>query len=175
MGQLRPIKGHDTLIRAFALLKNMTDRPVCLEIAGKGVLRDSLQGLIDQLGVEDGCRLVGAIPRDEVVDFMNGCDCFICSSRTEMLSCVLHECAACGRPAIATRCGGPQDIITEETGVLVPVDDPQAMAQAMLEMLDGAAGYDRERIRASILARFGIEPVCAQLIQACQDSWKGDK
>lgn len=49
MGQLRPIKGHDTLIRAFALLKNMTDRPVCLEIAGKGVLRDSLQGLIDQL------------------------------------------------------------------------------------------------------------------------------
>lgn len=43
----------------------------------------------------------------------------------------------------------PQDIITEETGVLVPVDDPQAMAQAMLEMLDRAAGYDQERIRAS--------------------------
>ena len=92
-----------------------------------------------------------------------------------MLSCVLHECAACGRPAIATRCGGPQDIITEETGVLVPVDDPQAMAQAMLEMLDRAAGYDQERIRASILERFGIEPVCGQLIKACQDSAKGGK
>ena len=175
MGQLRPIKGHDTLIRAFALLKKMTDRPVCLEIAGKGVLHDNLQKLIDQLGIADNCRLVGAIPRDEVVGFMNGCDCFVCSSRTEMLSCVLHECAACGRPAIATRCGGPQDIITEETGVLVPVDDPQAMAQAMLEMLDRAAGYDQERIRASILERFGIEPVCGQLIKACQDSAKGGK
>ena len=175
MGQLRPIKGHDTLIRAFALLKKMTDRPVCLEIAGKGVLHDNLQKLIDQLGIADNCRLVGAIPRDEVVGFMNGCDCFVCSSRTEMLSCVLHECAACARPAIATRCGGPQDIITEETGVLVPVDDPQAMAQAMLEMLDRAAGYDQERIRASILERFGIEPVCGQLIKACQDSAKGGK
>ena len=175
MGQLRPIKGHDTLIRAFALLKKMTDRPVCLEIAGKGVLHDNLQKLIDQLGIADNCRLVGAIPRDEVVGFMNGCDCFVWSSRTEMRSCVLHECAACGRPAIATRCGGPQDIITEETGVLVPVDDPQAMAQAMLEMLDRAAGYDRERIRASILERFGIEPVCGQLIKACQDSAKGGK
>ena len=60
MGQLRPIKGHDTLIRAFALLKKMTDRPVCLEIAGKGVLHDNLQKLIDQLGIADNCRLVGA-------------------------------------------------------------------------------------------------------------------
>ena len=103
---------------------------------------------------------------------MNGCDCFICSSRTEMLSCVLHECAACGRPAIGTRCGGPQDIITDETGVLVPVDDPEAMAQAMLAMLDKAGSYNPARIRESILERFGTEPVCRALIKACEDTQK---
>ena len=170
MGQLRPIKGHDTLIRAFARLLELTDVPVRLHIAGTGGLREYLQGIIDSEGVADTCKLVGAIPRDEVKDFMNNCDCFICSSRTEMLSCVLHECAACGRPAIGTMCGGPQDIITEQSGVLVPVDDVEAMAQAMLTMLDKAATYDRETIRANIIARFGRDTVCNALGKACADA-----
>ncbi len=170
MGQLRPIKGHDTLIRAFARLKERTERPVRLEIAGTGALRESLQALIEEKGIGEDCRLVGSVPREKVVEFMNGCDCFVCSSRMEMLSCVLHECAACGRPAIATRCGGPQDILTPETGVLVPVDDVEAMADAMLGMLDKAAEYDRQKIRDSILARFGIEPVCRALLQACREA-----
>ena len=170
MGQLRPIKGHDTLIRAFARLRRLTDREVRLHIAGTGGLRDYLQGVIDSEGVTDTCRLVGAIPRDEVAQFMNDCDCFICSSRTEMLSCVLHECAACGRPAIGTTCGGPQDIITERSGMLVPVDDVEAMAQAMLAMLDKSATYDREEIRRSIIERFGRDTVCNASVKACEDA-----
>lgn len=170
MGQLRPIKGHDTLIRAFARLRRLTDRPVELRIAGTGGLHDYLQGIIDAEGIGDCCTLCGAVPRDAVCAFMNNCDCFVCSSRTEMLSCVLHECAACGKPAIATACGGPQDIITEDSGVLVPVDDVEAMAQAMYRMLDTAVTYDRQKIRDSIIARFGREEVCRLLIDACESA-----
>ena len=170
MGQLRPIKGHDTLIRAFAKLKTITDKPVELRIAGTGELHDQLAGLIQSEGVADSCTLAGVIPREQAVDFMNGCDCFICSSRREMLSCVLHECAACGKPAIGTMCGGPQDIITDETGMLVPVDDIDSMAQAMLRMMDEAKNYDPQKIRESILARFGKETVCRQLIAACEEA-----
>ena len=101
---------------------------------------------------------------------MNDCDCFVCSSRTEMLSCVLHECAACGRPAIGTRCGGPQDIITDQTGLLVPVDDVEAMAEDMRTMLDKAPTYDRQAIRQHIIDRFGRDAVCEALIQACADA-----
>lgn len=170
MGQLRPIKGHDTLIRAFARLRQLTDRPVRLRIAGSGGLREYLQGIIHEEGLEDVCHLVGNIPREQVVDFMNDCDCFVCSSRTEMLSCVLHECAACGRPAIGTMCGGPQDILTEETGMLVPVDDVEAMAQAMLTMLDKASTYDRQAIRRHIIDKFGRDTVCDAILQACADA-----
>ncbi len=170
MGQLRPIKGHDTLIRAFARLRQMTDRPVQLRIAGAGGLREYLQGIIREEGLEEVCHLVGNIPREQVVDFMNDCDCFVCSSRTEMLSCVLHECAACGRPAIGTMCGGPQDIITDETGLLVPVDDVEAMAEAMLTMLDKAPTYDRQAIRRHIIEKFGRDAVCNALVQACADA-----
>ncbi len=170
MGQLRPIKGHDTLIRAYARLRQQTDVPTRLLIAGSGGLKEYLQGIIDAEGLGEHCRLVGNIPRDEVKRFMNDCDCFICSSRTEMLSCVLHECAACGRPAIGTLCGGPQDIITEQSGMLVPVDNAEAMAKAMLAMLDKAAGYDRREIRRSIIARFGRDVVCDAMIKACEDA-----
>ena len=170
MGQLRPIKGHDTLIRAFARLRQLTDRPVRLRIAGAGALREYLQGIINEEGLGEVCHLVGNIPREQVVDFMNDCDCFVCSSRTEMLSCVLHECAACGRPAIGTRCGGPQDIITDQTGLLVPVDDVEAMAEAMRTMLDKAPTYDRQAIRQHLIDRFGRDAVCEALIQACADA-----
>lgn len=170
MGQLRPIKGHDTLIRAFARLRQKTDRPVQLRIAGAGSLREYLQGIIQEEGLEEVCHLVGNIPREQVVDFMNDCDCFVCSSRTEMLSCVLHECAACGRPAIATMCGGPQDILTDETGLLVPVDDVEAMADAMLTMLDKAPAYDRQAIRQHIIDKFGRDTVCGAILKACADA-----
>lgn len=170
MGQLRPIKGYDMLIRAFALVRQRTSRPVRLLIAGAGGQKAALEQLIVAEGVADSCHLVGLVPREQAPQFMNDCDCFVCSSRTETLSCVLNECGACGRPAISTLCGGPQDIILPETGLLVPVDDAEAMAAAMLTMLDTAAGYDREAIRAHTVRRFGRDAVCAQLIAACEDA-----
>lgn len=170
MGQLRPIKGYDTLISAFARLRELTERPVRLDIAGAGPLREALAAQIAQYGVQEHCRLVGTVPRDKTVYFMNGCDCFLCSSRFETLSCVLEEAGACGKPVIATACGGPADIVTPESGLLVPVDDPEAMAQAMRHMLDHADDYDPERIREGVLERFGIESVCRQLIDACREA-----
>ncbi len=170
MGQLRPIKGYDMLIQAFARLRERDDRPMRLLIAGSGVLRDRLQQLIEQEDVEDSCHLVGQVPREETPQFMNDCDCFICSSHTETLSCVLNECAACGRPAISTMCGGPQDIITPETGVLVPVNNVEAMTAAMQTMMDTAATYDRDTIRRVTVERFGRDAVCERLIAACEDA-----
>lgn len=171
MGQLRPIKGYDVLIRAFTLLnKQQLKKPVRLEIAGAGGQRESLQALIDGMGIGDSCRLVGTVPRDQAVDFMNGCDCFVCSSRVETLSCVLNEAAACGKPVISTRCGGPLDIVTEGTGLLVPVDDPEAMAAAMERMIQTAGEYDSDRIRTLTLERFGRDVVCERLIAACRDA-----
>ena len=169
MGQLRPIKGYDMLIRAFAQLKSKTDKQVKLEIAGEGALHRELQQLIDELDIGESCHLVGAIAREQVPQFMNGCDSFVCSSRVETLSCVLNEAAACGKPVISTRCGGPLDIVTEDIGMLVPVDDVDEMANAMLVMLDKVGSFDSEKIRELTLNRFSVEKICGQLIEACRE------
>lgn len=175
MGQLRHIKGYDVLIRAFARLRALTSTPCRLLIAGAGGQRAALEAIIAEEGLEDVCRLIGNVPREQAPQFMNDCDCFVCSSRLETLSCVLNECGACGRPAISTLCGGPQDIILPQTGLLVPVDNPEAMAAAMHTMLETAAGYDRQLIRQLTVERFGREAVCQKLLAACEDTvnaWK---
>lgn len=164
MGQLRAIKGYDVLIRAFARLPADT---ALLDIAGEGVLHGELQALIDRLGVTDRCHLVGVIPRENTPDFMNRCDAFVCSSRHETLSCVLNEAAACGKPLIATACGGPQDIVTAENGLLVPVDDEEALAEAMRHMMQKAANYSPADIRAQTVRRFGTDTVADRLLAAC--------
>lgn len=174
MGQLRAIKGYDVLIDAFAALCARTDRAVSLEIAGAGVLRETLQAQIDRHGIADKCRLVGIIPREDTPQFMNESDCFICSSRRETLSCVLNEAAACGKPVISTRCGGPADIVTEETGLLVPTEDSAALAAAMEQMLTRAATFDAARIRTLTVERFGKEAVSRRLLAACEDARKGE-
>ncbi len=170
MGQLRPLKGYDLLIDAFALVTERARRPVRLDIAGVGGQREALLERIRSHGLEDSCRLVGAVPREEAPDFINGCDCFVCSSHTETLSCVLNEAGACGKPVISTRCGGPLDIVTEERGLLVPTGDAQALAQAMLTMTETAARYDPARIRALTVETFGADRICDALLQACRDA-----
>ncbi len=173
MGQLRPVKGYDVLIDAFAALCARTDRPVSLEIAGKGVSHDTLAAQIERHGIADKCCLVGIVPREETPAFMNGADCFICSSRHETLSCVLNEAAACGTPVISTQCGGPADIVTEEIGLLVPTEDSEALCAAMEQMLKTASQYDAVRIRALTVERFGKEAVSRRLLKACEDAVKG--
>ena len=79
------------------------------------------------------------------------------------------------QPLISTRCGGPEDIVTPDNGLLVPTEDPAALAEAMLHMLDRAASYDGEKIREETLRKFGADTVCGLLIRACEDAVKAGR
>ena len=64
---------------------------------------------------------------------------------------------ACGKPVITTRCGGPEFIVNEETGVLVDVADPRALASAMADFIAGRVSFDPTTVRNSVVRRFGPE------------------
>lgn len=78
---------------------------------------------------------------------------------------VLIEALACGTPVVATRSGGPEDVITNEVGVLTAVDDPIALAQGIEQVLDAHARYDPARLRAYALQNFGLESVGRRLLR----------
>ena len=137
LGRLHPNKGFDTLIQAMPAL------PKCsLWIAGEGPERRKLEKLARRLGVEDRVRLLGW--RDDTSALFAAADLFVCSSRHEPLGNVVLEAWAYGRPVVALAAQGPSELITDgETGVLVPLEDPAALARAIDDLLHAPLKYDK--------------------------------
>lgn len=139
-----------------ALAQAVAQQPeIRLRVVGSGPERASLEALTRERGVQDRVFFVGQKSSQEVRAEMLAADGLILASDVETFGVVLIEAMACGRPAIATRCGGPESILTRETGILVPTDNVDAMAAAMLEMRKRIKDFQPEIIRSSALKRFG--------------------
>ena len=149
LGNVRSPKGYDVLLECAALV-SASSRRVCFVVAGDGTGdRELYEGLLSQrarLGLEGSVHFVGY--REDVAGFLNGLDVFVLPSRREGFSLSTLEAMACGLPVVATRSGGPEEIVEDgESGLLVPAGDARLLARA-IERLRGD-----ERLRGSLAAR----------------------
>lgn len=153
-GKLKPQKGFDVLIDAFAALRH--ERPARLVILGEGPERARLEARAAERGVAADVDLVGFVPNPFA--FLARCAAFALSSRWEGLPGVLIQALACGAPVASTDCpSGPSEILEGGAyGPLVPVDDPGALARAIAAVLDDPPSRDRQRKRAEA---FAVGPV----------------
>jgi glycosyltransferase involved in cell wall biosynthesis len=158
---LTPRKGFDLLIRAFAS-RFRGDQTCRVVIGGGGTIRAELEALAASTGVQSQVSFLGSIPRDVVRDSMWAADCFVLPSHAENFGVVLIEALATGLPVISTRCGGPEDIITDEVGLLLRPGDEQGLADALWTMRNRPA-HDPKAIRTYAVARFGYPAVGARL------------
>lgn len=153
VGNIRAAKGYDVLLRAAALL-NPSNRGIHFVVAGhprKG-LYESLLALRADLGVESAVHFLGF--RDDAASVLAASDVFLLPSTSEGFSISTIEAMASGVPVIATRSGGPEEIIDDGVdGVLVPTGDPEAIASAVREL---AADPDRRR-RLALAGRQTVE------------------
>jgi glycosyltransferase involved in cell wall biosynthesis len=150
-------KGIDVLLEAAAQVPQAR-----FVIAGEGPERDALLAQIRRLGLGDRVSLLGW--RRDVRALLAASNLFVLPSRNEGFPISLLEALACGTPIIASRIGGIPEMIThEQTGLLVPVDDPAALADAISAML--ASATMRERFaragRAAALEHHRAEPMAA--------------
>jgi glycosyltransferase involved in cell wall biosynthesis len=150
-------KGLAHLIEAIHLLVQKGLDSFEVVIGGDGPDRAKLEYLADTLGVMSRCRFLGALDRAQVKDNMQSCDVFVLPSLHETFGVVVGEAMACGKPVIATRCGGPEFIVNEDTGVLVDVANPGALADAMAEFILDRISFDPPTVRNSVVRRFGLE------------------
>lgn len=128
LGRLHPNKGFDVLLQALARLPD-----AYLWIAGDGPLRDELEALAQRLGVKPRVRFLGW--REDVPALLAACDVFVCPSRHEPLGNVVLEAWAHGKPVVAADAVGPGMLIRQmESGILVPVDDAEALAGGVREV-----------------------------------------
>jgi len=153
---LNPGKGLDILIKALALMMaKQQPLPVELVIAGDGPDRGRLEKWARDCGVHKQCRFMGMLEREAVVRLLKQCDVFVLPSLGETFSLALAEAMACNKPVIATRCGGPEFLITPQTGILVAPGNAEEIANALIAVLTGAWRVVSERSRQDIESRFG--------------------
>ncbi len=158
-GRLMWKKDYPTLLRAFARCGGSR-----LLIAGCGPQEAELKQMAAELGIGARVRFLGQV--QDMQALMNAADALALSSVVEGLPVALLEAAASGLPAAATDVGGVREILGDgKAGLVVPPNDPAAMAAAM-ERLAALPGERREEMcraaRATALARFDLNVVVSQ-------------
>ncbi|REJ84752.1 MAG: glycosyltransferase [Acidobacteria bacterium] len=148
-GRLHDQKNQAMLLDAFATLGPRAE----LWMLGEGPDARRLERRAARLGIAGRVRWFGF--RDNPFPFLRAADCLALSSHFEGLPNVVIEAMACGTPVVSTRCPyGPDELIEHEaTGLLVPVDDTSAFAEALARMKDAPDERARMGERAATATR----------------------
>jgi len=140
VGRLTEQKDFATLMRAFAILR--AEKEARLVILGEGRLREELQALAGQLGIQDDLDMPGFV--ENPFKYMSRASTLVLSSQYEGLPGVLIQAMACGCPVVSTDCpGGSREILGDgEYGALIAAGDAEAMATAVLTTLEAPTPRD---------------------------------
>ena len=165
LGQLNPRKGFHILVEALALLAERQSQLECT-IVGGGEQYDELERAIAKHQLQDVVRLAGAVPHEEVREFISSCDLFVLpcvvsdDGWRDGIPVALMEAMFHRRPVISTDILGlPELIENGDSGILVPSNDAAALSAAIVALADDAEARRRmgERGREKVLNAFNNE------------------
>lgn len=142
-GKFTHFKGIDVLLRAAAVYEK-ADSNLYTLISGSGVLRETLEALTKELELKRVIFLGHQSPEDLTAIYQRA-SVHVVPSRTEPFGLVAVEALACGLPVVGTAAGGLLEIVNSRVGRLVPIDFPDALARAVLEMVVANAGRSMEK------------------------------
>jgi glycosyltransferase involved in cell wall biosynthesis len=168
---LEPVYGIDTALRAFARVA-VALPAARLSVAGSGPLAAALAVLAEELGVGGQVTFTGRLDRDQMAALYRDADLTLNPSRVDNMPVSMLESLASGVPVVSTRVGGiPYIVEHERTALLVPVDDPEAMAVAALRVLgdEGLADHLRSAGLAEV-RRYRWEAVRDDLLAAYEET-----
>lgn len=162
LGFLEKRKGVHDLIKAISIW-NPSAGKARFGIGGDGEELLTLQALANQLDVNHLITWYGNITRDQAATFMKQCQAFVLPSYAESFGLVYAEAIACGKPVIATKCGGPESIVNATNGLLVPVADPEKLSEALQSIFANYTMYDPQKIRLDFEQRFSRKAVVEKI------------
>ncbi len=177
LGRLHENKAFDVLLDAITRIPD-----VYLWIAGDGPLREKLEAQAERIGVKPRVRFLGW--RDDTAALLAAGDVFVCPSRHEPLGNVVLEAWAAGKPVVATDSVGPGMLIDHmQSGVLIPVDDPEGLANGIRAVFEdedlrnhvangGRAAFEADYTEPIVVAKYieFFERVMAEKAANTKDS-----
>ncbi len=143
-GRLVPYKGADLSIKALARTRN----PATLDIIGQGAFRDRLEKLVADLKLGDRVRFFGWTPHEQLLKDLRQYRAFVFPSLAEANGIVVQEAMMLGLPTICVDWGGPAELITPETGILIPPTDEETVVAGLAAAMDrlGEDGAEAARM-----------------------------
>lgn len=175
VGRLVYEKGHEFFVEAMSTVAQADDRAVA-GICGEGPLRGELTRQIEQLGLQGKVRLLGQW--DDIPELLAAADVFVLPSRWEGLPMALLEGMMAGLPVIAARVEGVDEVVQPGVhGLLVPLESPDELAQAILQLL--RSPQERSRMGAAsrqrVLNSYTIDRMCEAYLQVIEQDLGGGK
>lgn len=171
VARLHPIKGLEYGIQAVkALLERHGNLKLEYRLVGAGPLEAELRQLVGELGLEREVVFLGALAEDEVAAHYRQAHLFMLPSLAEGLPVALLEAMASELPIVATDVGGVGELLVHgETGLLVPPQDPQALADALARLIDSRSTWREmgQSVRRVVAAHYEIKQRNRELEQLC--------
>ncbi len=161
--------GIDTLIECanIAVKKNPN---IIFLVVGKGPDQVSIQMRAQQIGIENNFKLAGFVRDEDLPFYYNTADFFVLPSKSgEGLPLVALEAMACGLPVIATDVGGINEVLMEKWGRLVPANQPERLAKAVLEFADMDFSSRRKELRAIMEEKFSWDKNVERLVEIYEE------
>lgn len=136
--RLQKIKDHPSLLRAFHIvLTKQPEKKLKLRIAGDGTTMHELKELAALLGISEKVEFCGMLPETELKQFMDSLDIYVHATMGETMSNSIMQAMACGLPIVASNVWGVNNMLTDQTNaLLVPVENPEAMAEAIGRLMN---------------------------------------
>lgn len=172
VGRLTEQKDYPNLLKAFAEV-HADNANVKLAIVGKGDLKQSIEDIINDLGLRNSVYLLG--PRNDVEQLMSACDCFVLASKYEGFGLVVAEAMSSQRVVIGTDCGGVKEVIGNQ-GFLVESKDHIALAKAMQEAINldlDQRKYMGLKARQRILDKYSLNATVNTWLKLYKDKKHG--
>lgn len=173
VGSLVPVKGHDILISAFEK-SGLRESGVRVNIIGDGPNKNQLQKQIDKAGLHDNIILIGRKQKAEIIEELYASDAFVQPSRAENFSVAVLEGLSAGLPVVATLCGGIKECIDERNGILVPIDDIDAMADALSKMYRSISNYNRNAIAEDCRFKYSPSAIVQEITNVYRKLYNGN-
>lgn len=147
-------KGVDLLVRALINLKSYPLHLHIISAHQNNTEKDKILNIIQDYELQDWITFHPQQSQKELVSYLQGADLLISPSRKEGFGLVVAEAMACGTPVLATRSGGPEEIVTPQSGLLVETDNPTAIQSGLEEILSKLDQYKSSKLHADIEKRF---------------------
>lgn len=148
IGRFENEKGFDLLLKAINKVPDLK-----VKIVGSGSEKEGLQKMIISLGLSDRVSILSEADRSEVKEYIQKSSFLILPSRYETFGNVLLEAMACGKPVVATRCGGPEEIITPTSGYLCEANADD-LGEKISMMVKNFYSFDSVAIRKTVEDNF---------------------